>query len=82
LHQDAGGKRVLALHSTARNSFAMRSSRLVQPAAGQPMLAQKSRPKLAIINPDETGVDGHADTVVHVSIGETLTEVNTVLPTK
>jgi NAD-dependent deacetylase len=55
------------------------SSLVVQPAASLPALAREHGARLVIINRDPTEQDHLADLVLHTSIGETLTQVETLL---
>ena len=48
------------------------SSLVVYPAAGFPELAKHNGAKLVIVNREETGLDRHADLVLHEPIGDTL----------
>lgn len=48
------------------------SSLVVYPAAGFPELAKRNGARLAIVNNQETGLDGIADLVIHRGIGEML----------
>ena len=48
------------------------SSLVVYPAAGFPELAKRNGARLAIVNNQETGLDGIADLVIHRAIGEML----------
>ena len=57
--------------------FAMGSSLVVEPAASLPRLAASQGARLVIINRDATPQDDQADAVIHASIGETLTAINT-----
>jgi len=52
----------------------MGSSLVVYPAAGFPVLAKRNGARLAIVNNEETGLDGIADLVVRRPIGETMGE--------
>ena len=60
--------------------LALGSSLVVEPAAGLPRLARRSGARLVIINRDETCQDELADVVLHASIGDTLTEIDRLLP--
>lgn len=51
------------------------SSLGVFPAAGFPLLARRNGARLAILNRDETPMDGYADLVVNAEIGPTLQAV-------
>lgn len=51
------------------------SSLTVFPAAGFPLLAKRNGARLAILNRDDTPMDGHADLVVNDEIGPTLQAV-------
>jgi NAD-dependent deacetylase len=51
------------------------SSLVVYPAAGFPLLAKRNGAALAIVNREETELDGFADLVLHDEIGPALTEV-------
>ena len=55
--------------------LAMVSSLGVFPAAGFPLLAKRNEARLAILNREETPMDGYADLVVHAEIGPTLQAV-------
>jgi NAD-dependent deacetylase len=59
--------------------FAMGSSLVVQPAASLPLVGKHSRSRLVIINRDPTPLDEVADEVIHASIGETLTAIDSCL---
>jgi NAD-dependent deacetylase len=48
------------------------SSLVVYPAAGFPLLAKRRGARLVIVNREATDQDGHADLVIHQSIGETM----------
>ncbi|HEY1797022.1 MAG TPA: Sir2 family NAD-dependent protein deacetylase [Stellaceae bacterium] len=48
------------------------SSLVVYPAAGFPELAKRNGATLAIVNREETGLDPHADLVLHDGIGDIL----------
>lgn len=48
------------------------SSLVVYPAAGFPEMAKRRGARLAIVNREETGLDGIADLVVHRGIGDVL----------
>jgi NAD-dependent deacetylase len=52
--------------------LAIGSSLVVYPAAGFPQVAKQNGAQLVIINRDETGLDGMADLVLNMEIGETL----------
>lgn len=52
--------------------MAIGSSLVVYPAAGFPQLAKQNGTRLVIINRDETGLDGMADLVLNMEIGDTL----------
>src|SRR5271156_1217223 len=51
---------------------AIGSSLVVYPAAGFPDLAKRNGAKLVILNREPTGLDEHADLVIHHGIGDTL----------
>jgi NAD-dependent deacetylase len=51
------------------------SSLVVYPAADFPILAKRNGAKLVIINREPTGLDGHADLVLHDEIGPALSEI-------
>ena len=48
------------------------SSLMVYPAATLPLTAKAAGASLVIVNRDPTGLDGHADLVLHAEIGSTL----------
>jgi len=48
------------------------SSLVVYPAAGFPEMAKRNGARLAIVNIQETGLDGIADLVIHAGIGDVL----------
>ncbi len=52
--------------------LAIGSSLVVYPAAGFPQIAKQNGSQLVIINRDETGLDGMADLVLNLEIGDTL----------
>lgn len=54
--------------------LAVGSSLVVYPAAGFPVMAKRKGARLVIINRDPTEVDGLADLVLNLEIGETLGE--------
>lgn len=51
------------------------SSLVVYPAAGFPVMAKRCGAVLAIVNREETELDGYADLVLHDEIGPTMTAV-------
>ena len=51
------------------------SSLVVYPAAGFPVMAKRSSAALAIVNREETELDGYADLVLHDEIGPVMTAV-------
>lgn len=55
------------------------SSLLVTPAADLPRLAKRAGARLVICNREETPVDGVADAVLRGSIGDVLTEIDSVV---
>jgi NAD-dependent deacetylase len=57
------------------------SSLVVTPAADLPLLAKQRGARLVIINRDETPLDGLADAVLRVPIGETLKAIDLALTT-
>ncbi len=52
--------------------LAIGSSLVVWPAAGFPVMAKRCGARLAIINREETELDGLADLVIHSDIGNVL----------
>lgn len=52
--------------------LAIGTSLQVHPAAGLPLAALSAGARLAILNREPTGLDAHADIVVHAGIGETI----------
>jgi NAD-dependent deacetylase len=63
-------------HSLACDLFLVLGSSLaVYPAAGFPLLAQRNGARLAIVNRDQTDLDGHADLVLHDEIGAVMTQI-------
>jgi NAD-dependent deacetylase len=59
--------------------LAIGSSLVVTPAAELPALTQKHGGRLVIVNRDSTPLDGIADEVINLSIGETLTTIDRFL---
>jgi NAD-dependent deacetylase len=59
--------------------LAIGSSLVVHPAAGLPLLAKRAGARLAIVNRDETPLDGLADAVVREPIGEVLGRIDSAL---
>ena len=51
------------------------SSLVVYPAAGFPVMAKRGGARLAIVNREETELDGYADLVLHDEIGPVMTAV-------
>ena len=49
------------------------SSLVVYPAAGFPVMAKRNGARLAIVNREETELDGYADLVLHDEIGPVMT---------
>jgi NAD-dependent deacetylase len=63
-------------HSLACDLFLVLGSSLaVYPAAGFPLLAQRNGARLAIVNRDQTDLDGHVDLVLHDEIGAVMTQI-------
>ena len=59
--------------------FALGSSLVVTPAADLPRLAKQSGARLVIINHQPTPLDSLADVVIHQSIGEAVTQIDSQL---
>ena len=55
------------------------SSLVVEPAASLPRVAKRNGAKLVIINRDQTPQDTIADSVLHESIGDTLTLISNAI---
>ena len=51
------------------------SSLVVYPAAGFPVMAKRNGAMLAIVNREETELDGYADLVLHDEIGPVMSAV-------
>ena len=51
------------------------SSLVVYPAAGFPVMAKRNGAMLAIVNREETELDGYADLVLHDEIGQVISSV-------
>ena len=59
--------------ATAADLFiAVGSSLVVYPAAGFPILAKQAGARLVLINREPTGLDRHADLVIHCEIGDAV----------
>jgi NAD-dependent deacetylase len=66
----------VALSQQAELFFAIGSSLVVEPAASLPRIAKQHGARLVIINRDPTPLDASADAVLHASIGEVLTAID------
>ncbi len=58
--------------------LAIGSSLVVYPAAGFPLVAKRNGAGLAIINRDQTELDGYADLIVNEDIGTVLEPLSTL----
>jgi NAD-dependent deacetylase len=62
--------------------LAIGSSLVVTPAADLPRTAKQCGARLVIINREETPLDRFADATLRRSIGDVVTEIDALLPTK